>query len=76
MYRKVTISMDPKIYEGLIRVIGAGRISAFLNELAKPYVDNDALEAAYTEMARDPGREYQATEWVENLTPGVADDER
>jgi len=75
MYKKLTISMEPQVYEGLKRVIGAGRISAFLNEIAKPFVDKKSIGAAYQEMAADESREKEAGEWVENLASGVKDEE-
>lgn len=67
MYKKLTISVEPQVYKGLHRVIGAGKISAFLNQLAKPFVVKDSLEAAYREMAKDTQREAEANEWTENL---------
>ena len=76
MVRKITISMEPAVYDGLRHVIGVGRISAFINEIAKPFVVKESLAAAYEEMAADKTRELEAHDWVENLTPGAADEER
>ncbi len=67
MQKKLTISIEQQVYEGLYRIIGKGRISKFLNDLAKPHVVEDELEAAYREMASDEEREAEAMEWSENL---------
>jgi hypothetical protein len=75
MYKKLTISVEPQVYRGLQKVIGPRKISAFLNQLAKPFVVKDALEAAYREMAEDKQREAEAGEWTENLTGSGAGDE-
>ncbi len=67
MQKKLTISIEQQVYEGLYRIVGKGRISKFLNDLAKPHVVEDELEAAYREMAADEERETEAMEWSENL---------
>jgi 1-aminocyclopropane-1-carboxylate deaminase len=38
MSKKMTITVEDDVYEGLHRVIGARRISRFLNDLARPHV--------------------------------------
>jgi len=76
MYKKVTITMDTQIYEGVRRLVGVGHISAFLSELARPYIQNEALKLAYKEMASDKDREKEADEWSENLMTGVEDGTR
>lgn len=75
MYKKLTISVEPQVYKGLRKVIGPRKISAFLNQLAKPFVVKDALEAAYREMAGDKQREAAAIEWTENLVGSGADND-
>jgi predicted CopG family antitoxin len=74
--KKLTITMDEEVYDGLHRVIGRRHISRFLNELAKPHVVADALEEGYRAMAADEAREREATEWSESLIADVADDPR
>ncbi|MFA6033223.1 MAG: addiction module antitoxin [Myxococcota bacterium] len=76
MVRKITISMEPAVYDGLHRVIGVGRISAFINEIAKPFVVKEGLASAYKDMAADKTRELEAHDWVENLASGGTDEER
>ena len=74
MYKKLTITLEEEIYEGLHRVIGRGAISQFIAELVRPHVVGAHLEAAYAEMAADEERERQALEWAEDLTDeGFAD---
>ena len=76
MRRKLTITVDEDVYEGLHRVVGRRRISHFLSELARPHVVQDELEMGYRAMAADEERELEATEWIEGLIGDVADDPR
>ena len=73
-YKKLTITVERPVYEGLHRLVGRGRISAFLNNLARPYVVEEDLENAYAEMAQDEERETEALEWSENLVPDLGDE--
>ena len=74
--RKLTITVDEEVYEGLHRVVGRRRISHFLTELARPHVVQDDLEAGYRAMAADDEREHEAAEWIEGLIGDVADEPR
>ena len=65
MQRKLTIALDSKVYDELYRVIGARRISSFIEDLLRPYVINHDLETAYRDMAQDEAREAEALEWAE-----------
>lgn len=65
MLKKLTITIDEKVYNGLYEVIGKRKISHFLEELARPHVINDKLAAAYREMAADEEREAEAMSWSE-----------
>ena len=47
MNRKLTITIDPDVYDGLYKVIGARRISRFIEDLARPHVVAASLDAAY-----------------------------
>ena len=73
MQRKLTISIDARIYDGLHAVIGRGRIGKFLEDLARPYVSGVELAEAYREMARDRDRELAAQEWCEGLVLDLTD---
>lgn len=70
MNRKLTITVSEDVYEGLHRRIGRGRISQFIERLARPHVVPDDIEAAYREMASDEARELDALEWSEGLMAG------
>jgi predicted CopG family antitoxin len=74
MTKKLTITVEDDVYEGLHAVIGRRRISRFLNDLARPHVARRELAEAYRAMAADEEREREAAEWVENLTGDIADD--
>ena len=76
MHRKLTITIEQAVYEGLHKVIGRGRTSAFLNALARPHVVEDGMEDAYREMAEDAEREAEALEWSENLLRDGEDETR
>jgi hypothetical protein len=76
MTRKLTITVSEEVYEGLHARIGAGRISRFIDALARPHVVDGELDAAYRSMAADEGREAEALEWTENLGGDVADETR
>ena len=76
MQKKLTITLDEEVYKGLHSVIGRGRISRFLEDLARPHVVSRDLEAAYREMAGDEVREAKADEWADGLIGDVADDTR
>lgn len=76
MQKKLTISVDQKIYDGLHATIGRGNISKFIERIARPYLFEDALEAAYREAAADTEREAEAFEWIEAMTGDVASETR
>jgi predicted CopG family antitoxin len=65
MQKKVTLTVDEEVYEGLHKSIGRPKISKFVQELIRPRVVRPNLGAAYAEMAKDGKREKGATEWAE-----------
>ncbi len=67
MQKKLTITIDEEVYEGLYRKVGRRRISRFLEKLARPHVVDEDLAEAYRAMAEDKRREAEAREWVVNL---------
>jgi predicted CopG family antitoxin len=71
MQKKLTITVDSKVYEGLHAIIGRGNISQFIERLARPYLFPKELEASYHEMAADSARENEADKWSENLIGDV-----
>ncbi len=76
MQKKLTITIDEEVYKGLHSVVGRGRISRFLEDLARPHVVSRDLDAAYKEMAADSVRETDAEEWGEGLIGDATDDSR
>lgn len=67
MQKKLTITVDSKVYEGLHSIIGRGNISQFIERIARPYLFPQELENSYREMSADLTRENEAEEWSENL---------
>jgi len=66
MQKKLTLTIDKDVYEGLHKTIGPRKISRFIEELVKPHVLQPNLESAYKEMAKDRKREKEASEWAES----------
>lgn len=73
MPKKLTITVDAEVYDGLHCVIGHRRISRFLNDLARPHVVSQDRSAAYVAMAADEARQTDAEAWSEGLARDVAD---
>lgn len=67
MVRKLTITVDEDVYDGLHQRVGPRRISRFVNDLVRPLVSEAALEQGYQEMAADELREREAREWEDGL---------
>ena len=76
MQKKLTITIDEQVYDGLYRFVGPRRISRFIEDLVRPRELNQALESAYEEMARDEKREQAALEWAEAMVGDVVDETR
>ncbi len=76
MQKKLTITLDQRVYEGLHAVVGRRRISQFIESLVRPYVDDAGLKAAYRQMAQDEAREAEALEWAEGTIGDGADETR
>ena len=76
MPKKLTITIDEQVYEGLYRVVGSGRISRFIERLVRPHVLPHEREDAYAQMAQDNEREAEALDWSEALIPDAADETR
>lgn len=73
MQKRMTISIDEAVYDGLVRVVGRRKISKFLEDIARPLVVKDDLESGYQAMAADQEREREALEWS-NALIGDAND--
>lgn len=76
MQRKLTITVDESVYDGLYRVVGARRISQFIEGLVRPHVLQKDLIDAYAAMAADEQRERDALEWSEVLLQDASSEAR
>lgn len=76
MQKKLTITVDEAVYDGLYATVGSRRISQFIEDLVRPHVTHGDLAAAYAQMAADEAREAEAEEWSEALILDVADEAR
>jgi hypothetical protein len=76
MHKKMTISLDEAVYDGLYRTIGKRRMSQFIEDLLRPHVMDTALDDGYKAMAADKQREYEASEWANALAGDMTDEAR
>jgi hypothetical protein len=74
MKKKLTISVNAEVYDGLYRTVGPRRISQFIEDLVRPHVIGEDLCSAYAEMAADEAREADAKEWSDHLISAVSDE--
>ena len=65
MRKKLAITLDEKVYEGAHKVVGRASISRFIEDLVRTHVLEEALGAAYPQMAQNERRESEALEWAE-----------
>jgi len=76
MQKKLTITIDEKVYKGLHTIVGPGNISQFIESLVRPHVVDQDLESAYKQMGEDEFREAEALEWSEGTIGDVSDESR
>ncbi len=76
MNKKISITLDEDVYDGLYRTIGKGKISQFIEDLIRPYVLDTTLDAGYKSMAADQVRESEAMEWVNALAGDMENEAR
>ncbi len=74
MQKKLTITIDEVVYRGLRKLIGARKISQFIEGLVRPHVVGKDLDEGYKAMALDKQRETDALEWNEALISDVTDE--
>ncbi len=74
MQKKLTITIDENVYNGLHSVIGPRKISGFIEGLVRPHVMDHDLEASYRDMAADEAGEAEALEWSEALIGDIGDE--
>ena len=76
MRKKLTITIDDRVYKGLRTVVGRRRISRFIESLVRPHVIGKDLETAYRRMAQEEAREAEALEWADATVGDVGDEAR
>ena len=67
MHKRMTITLDEDVYDGLYRTIGKRHMSQFIEDLLRPLVLDTALDDGYRAMAADAARESEAQEWCNAL---------
>ncbi|MFC1600911.1 addiction module antitoxin [Candidatus Sumerlaeota bacterium] len=65
MQKKLTLTIDEEVYNGLHKVIGTRKISHFVEDLVRPHVVKRDLYEAYRAMGGDVDREAEALAWAE-----------
>ena len=76
MHKRMTITLDEAVYDGLYRTVGKRKMSQFIEDLLKPLVLDSSLDGGYKAMASDTLRETQAAEWCNALSGDAANEAR
>ncbi len=76
MHKRMTITLDEAVYEGLYRTIGKRHMSQFIEDLVRPHVMDTSLDEGYRAMANEQARESEAQEWCNALAEDMADEAR
>ena len=76
MRKRMTVTLDETVYEGLYRRVGKRRISKFIEELVRPHVMATSLDKHYQAMAADKVREAEATALCNALAGDIAEGTR
>ena len=75
MKKKLTLTVDEEVYNGLRTVIGPRKISRFVEDLVRPHVVKRELYDGYRDMAADRVRESEALQWAESTCGDVSHEE-
>ena len=76
MNKRMTITLDEEVYDGLYQMIGKRRMSQFIEDLIRPHVMNTSLDEGYRAMSADKEREAQALEWCNALAGDMSNEAR
>ena len=76
MHKRMTITLDEAVYDGLYRTIGKRRMSQFIEDLLRPHVLDKSLDEGYKAMAADKAREVDTTEWCNALAKDMVNEAR
>lgn len=74
MHKRMTITLDEAVYDGLYRTIPKRKMSQFIEDLLRPLVLDTSLDSGYRAMAADTEREKLASEWANALGAELADE--
>jgi len=73
MNKRMTITLDEAVYEGLHRRVGRRRMSQFIEDVLRPHVLDASLDDGYRAMAADKTRELEALGWCNAFSKDLAD---
>jgi predicted CopG family antitoxin len=76
MHKKMTITLDEAVYDGLHRTIGKRKMSQFIEDLVRPYVMDARMDDGYKAMAADKAREDEAMEWCNSIVGDMTNEAR
>ncbi len=76
MHKRMSITLDEAVYDGLYRTIGKRQMSQFIENLLRPHVLNNTLDDGYRAMAADTARESEAQEWTNALAKDMTHEAR
>lgn len=76
MHKKMTITLDEAVYDGLYRTVGKRRMSQFIEELLRPLVLDTRLDDGYRAMATDQDRETDAMAWCNAIAGDMSNEAR
>ena len=71
--KRMTFTLDETVYDDLMRVVGRGKVSEFLESLARPHLLDASMDDGYRAMSCDAQREAEASEWINGLVADSAD---
>ncbi len=70
MRKKLTLSIDPELYDSLYRTVGQRNISSFIEDCIRPILLSHNLRQAYKDMSQEEERRRNAAEWLKDGDPG------
>ena len=76
IYKRITITLDEAVYDGLYRTVGKRRMGQFIEDLVRPHASVSALDPTYLAIAADDDREGDASERINALAGDSADETR
>ncbi|MBA2659925.1 MAG: addiction module antitoxin [Nitrosospira sp.] len=76
MHKKMTITLEEDVYEGLYKTVGKRQRSQFIEDLIRPHVMDTSLDEGYLAMAADKEREAEANEWCNAIAKDMVDEAR